>query len=132
MAKALKLNILTPSKVVIDQEVQSVFTESYNGKVEFLANHAPIILSTITGVTEYLDIAGQRKKLFTSKGIINLKNNELVLCCDAAEYPEEIDLERARRAKERAEKRLQDKSKIDVARAEAALNKALIRISLKK
>ena len=131
MANTLKLMILTPSKIEVDEEVQQVFTETVNGKVEFLANHAPIILSTKDCIIEYTNISGERKKLFTSSGVINLKNNELVLCCDAAETSEEIDLNRAEEAKERAEKRLSDKTKVDVARAEAALARAMTRIKFK-
>lgn len=132
MTKTLKLKILTPSKVEVDEEVEKVFTDTKGGKIEFLANHAPIILSTKTCITEYVDINGTKKTLFTSNGVINLKNNELVLCCDAAEYPDEIDLDRAEEAKARAEKRLHESNKVDVTRAEAALARAVIRIGLKK
>lgn len=132
MANTLKLRILTPSKVEVDAEVLKVFTETITGKVQFLANHAPIIMSTRPCITEYEDVNGDKKALFTSKGVINLSKNELVLCCDAAENPDEIDLSRAEEAKARAEKRLKDRSNIDVARAEAALARAMMRIETKK
>ena len=58
-------------------------------------------------------------------------NNELVFCLDAAETADEIDLDRAKKAKERAEKRLSDPSKYDVERAKLALARAIIRIDFK-
>lgn len=132
MAKTFVLKVLTPSRTVIDEEVQKVFLNTVNGMLEFLPGHAPIILSTVPCVTVIYDKEGNKRELFTSKGVVNLSNNELVFCSDAAETPEEIDMARAESAKERAEKRLKETSKFDVARAKAALARAMIRIELKK
>lgn len=132
MAKTFKIKILTPSRLVIEEEVEKAFTNTANGNVEFLADHAPIILSTVPCITTLYDLNGNKKELFTSKGVINMKNNELVFCCGSAEFPEEIDLSRAESAKERAEKRLKEPSKFDAARAQAALARSLVRLDLKK
>ena len=132
MAKTFILKILTPSKMVINEEVEKVFVNTVNGAVEFLPNHAPIITSTVPSATIFYDKAGNKKELFTSRGVINLNNNEIMFCSDAAELVEDIDLARAEEAKERAEKRIKDSSKFDVARAQAALIRANIRIGLKK
>lgn len=131
MANTFKLRILTPSKVEVDEEVEKVFTETTTGKIQFLSNYAPSIMSTKTCITEYV-VNGEKKALFTANGVINLKNNELILCCDAAENPDEIDLNRAEEAMQRAENRLKDSSKIDIARAKAALVRAMVRIDVKK
>lgn len=109
-----------------------MFTSTSSGLIEILPNHAPIILSTVPCVTIIYDKQGNKRELFTSKGVINLSNNEIMFCSDAAEFAEDIDLSRAESAKERAEKRLQDSSKIDVARAKLALARAMTRIDLKK
>ncbi|MGG7176919.1 ATP synthase F1 subunit epsilon [Clostridium paraputrificum] len=132
MAKTFKVKILTPSRVVIEEEAEKVFTSTINGNVEFLAGHAPIILSTIPCITIIEGSNGEKKEIFTSKGVINVKNNELTFCSDAAELPEEIDLARAESAKERAEKRIKESSKFDVERARAALVRAMVRMDLKK
>lgn len=132
MAKTFRLKVITPSKMVINEEVEKVFVKTVNGIVEFLPNHAPIIMSTVPSVTVYYDKEGNKKELFTSRGVINLNNNEIMFCSDAAEFAEEIDLDRAEKAKERAENRIKESSKFDVARAQAALARAMVRIDLKK
>ena len=95
MAKTFKVKILTPSKVVVEGEIEKVFTRTSNGQLEFLAGHAPIIVSTVPCVTILHDSEGNTREIFTSKGVISISKNELTFCCDAAEFAEEIDLARA-------------------------------------
>lgn len=132
MAKAFRVKIVTLSKTVVDEDVEKLFTKTQFGEIEFLPGYAPSILSTVPCITKICDENGNMRELFTSKGVINIKNNELIFCCDAAEYPEEIDFQRAEKAKERAQKRISEKEKYDVTRAEAALQRAIVRLSLKK
>lgn len=132
MAKTFKVMILTPSKVVLEEDVEKIFTSTVDGSIEFLPGHAATILSTVPCITRVYDATGNKKELFTSKGIINFSNNSMSFCCDAAEFPEEVDLSRAEAAKERAEAKIKDYSKFDVKRAEAALARANMRIELKK
>ena len=132
MAKTFKLKIITLDKIVVDKEIEKLFTKTAYGEIEFLPGYAESIISTIPCITKICDENGSIEEVFTSKGIINIKNNELTFLCDAAEYPEEIDFERAEKAKERAENRLLEKEKYDVKRAEAALQRAIVRLSLKK
>lgn len=132
MAKTFKIKILTLGNIIMDNEVEKLFISSDYGKVELLANHAPSIFSTIPSITTIIDAEGEKHSLFTSKGIINVKNNIVTFCCDSAEYKNDIDLERAQRAKERAEKRIKDHEKYDVNRAKDALKRAEVRIELSK
>ena len=132
MAKTFKLKIITLNKTVVDKDVEKLFTKTQLGEIEFLSGYAPSIISTVPCITKIWDEDGTTEEIFTSKGIINIKNNELIFFCDAAEYPEEIDFERAEKAKERAEKRISEKEKYDVIRAEAALQRAIVRLSLRK
>lgn len=132
MSKTFILKILTPNRVVVSEEVERLLTSTTNGKIEFLANYEPSILSTIPCATTFYDNTGKKKELFTSTGVINVSNKELVFCCDAAEFPEDIDIERAKSAKERAEQKLKDKSKYDIERAVYSLLKANTRMDLKK
>lgn len=73
----------------------------------------------------------QEKKVFTSTGILNVGESEVSFMCDASEWPDEIDIQRAETAKERAEKRLKTSNNIDVKRAELSLSRALARIKTK-
>ena len=132
MAKTFKLKIITLDKIIVDKEIEKLFTKTAYGEIEFLPGYAESIISTVPCITKICDENGSTEEVFTSKGIINIKNNELTFFCDAAEYPEEIDFERAEKAKERAEKRISEKEKYDIKRAEAALQRAIVRLSLKK
>jgi len=79
---------------------------------------------------------GQTKRLAISGGFCEVSNNKMTVLAEAAEYAEEIDVERALRAKERAERRLQEAASkaadIDIARAKAALTRALVRLAVAK
>lgn len=94
MAKTFRVKILTPSEVVIDEEVEKFFTQTQNGNVEFLAGHAPIILSTVPCISTIYDSNGNKKEIFTSKGVINIIDKELLFCCDTAEFSDGVDFEK--------------------------------------
>ena len=132
MAKTFKLKILSLDKVVLEEEVEKVFVKTVGGELEILCNHASIIISTIPCVTVIFDKDGNKIELVTSKGVINMVNNELTFCLGSAELAEEIDLDRARDAKERAEKRIKDSSDYDVERAKLSLARAITRINFKE
>ena len=98
MAKTFKLKIITLDKIVVDKEIEKLFTKTAYGEIEFLPGYAESIISTVPCITKICDENGSTEEVFTSKGIINIKNNELTFLCDAAEYPE-IDFERAEKLK---------------------------------
>lgn len=132
MSKTIKLNIISPGKEIITEEVVSVSTRGVDGNVEFQANHAPIITSTVPTITVFIKEDGSDKELFTSSGIVYIRNNEINFCCDSAEWSHEIDVERAKNAMERANKRLNSKDEIDEERAKRALARAMSRLKLKE
>lgn len=132
MSKTIKLKIISPGKETIAEEIVSIVTESLDGKVEFLANHAPIILSTVPTITVFEKEDGSKREIFTSTGIVYIKNNEINFCCDSANWPHEIDVERAKNSMERANKRLKSNDTIDEERAKRALARAITRLKLKK
>lgn len=132
MAKTFKLKILSLDRVVLEEQVEKVFSKTINGELQFLCDHAPIIISTIPCVTVIIDSEGNKIEMATSKGIINMIDNELSFCLDSAELEEEIDLDRAIASKKRAEERIQDSSKYDIARAKLSLVRAITRINFKE
>ncbi|MGL5152549.1 MAG: ATP synthase delta/epsilon chain alpha-helix domain-containing protein [Clostridium sp.] len=131
MGNTFTLKIITPDKEIFNGEVISFNTETLNGRYEFLAHHASSIITTKPTISSYKVSEGVIERLFTSTGIVKVKNNVVILCCDAAERPEEIDLSRAEAAKERAEARLHEPSKNDVDRAKVALARAMTRLDIK-
>ncbi|MBP2032394.1 F-type H+-transporting ATPase subunit epsilon [Clostridium algifaecis] len=132
MSEALKLTILTPERDFYRGEVVELITESIQGSIAILPNHMPLITTLQPTATEITQKDGKKLKAFTSTGILEVKNNELKILCDACEWPEEVDLKRAEAARNRAEERLHDKKNgIDVKRAQMSLARALARINLK-
>ena len=128
MGKLIKLNIVAPGREVLTEEVISLSTTEFDGKIEILANYAPTIIATIPTVTTYTTIDGNKKSLFTSSGIVYIKDNIINFCCDSFNFPEEIDKNRA----EESLNRLNSKeNNIDIERAKKAEARAKARLELK-
>ncbi len=131
MAEKLKLEVVTPKGAVVSQEVDIVTAPGYGGEFGVLANHAPFLSTIKTGVLTY-KTGTQEETLMVSGGFCEVSNNKLTFLVESAERGADIDVERAMRAKERAEKRLAEaqaqKEKFDRTRAEAALQRALSRL----
>lgn len=132
MSKSFKLKILTPSTVVVYEEVGSITVKSEGGYIQVLPGHEEMIISTIPCITHFVDSIGSSKKIFTSQGILNIQKEIAYFCLDAAEFPEYIDLERAESAKLRAENKIKEGGDIDLGRAKACLERAKLRIELKE
>lgn len=133
MGKLIKLNIVAPGREVLTEEIISLSTTEGDGKIEFLANYAPTIVATIPTISTYTTIDGEKKKLFTSSGIVYIKDNIINFCCDSFNLPEEIDRDRAEQSLKRAQDRLNNKEKnnIDIERAKRAEARAKARLELK-
>lgn len=128
MAKILKLEVVTPEKKILDEEVQSVVVPAPEGSLGILPNHAPLITSLLPGHVKYRQ-DGKQNILVVSGGFLELSNNKVTILADSAERPEDIDRARAQAAKERAEARLKKPTPdIDILRAEMALQRALARL----
>ena len=126
----INLEILTPEKSILKEIVDSITIPGSAGSFQVLKNHAPIISSFETGVITVKN-NGSTKYFTTSGGTVEVESNKILLLTDSIENVGEIDVDRAVRSKERAEKRISQKGEvnIDIARAQAALSRALNRIS---
>ncbi len=129
MASKFHLEIVTPDKVFYDDEVEMVIARTTEGDVGVLASHiamvAPLKVSKLR-IRQEEDY----KEAAIAGGFIKVSKDGTTIIVDSAEWPEEIDIERAQAAKDRAEKRLDVREGIDIIRAEAALNRALNRIDV--
>lgn len=132
MNDSLLLNILTPDKQLYSGEITEIAAQNELGRFEILPNHTTFITAVIPTVTSFTEKGGKKLKAFTSNGILKVDQNKIELLCEAAEWPEEIDLNRAQSAKERAEERISKKDGVDLRRAEYALSRSLMRIKAKK
>lgn len=132
MASTFKVEIVTPERKFFEGEVEGLIARSVNGDFGILANHAPYVAPLGIGRL-ILEKDGQQKIAAVGEGYIEVNVEKTILVVDTALWPTEIDVERAQRAKERAEKRLKDhKTDVDLMRAEAALKKANIRLFVAK
>ncbi len=133
MANKLNLEVVTPRKLVVSDEVDLCTVPGTEGVFGVMANHAPI-LSTLNIGQMHFNKDGETVKIAISGGFVEVSNNKMTVLAEAAEVSEEIDVERALRAKERAEKRIQEakagKEDIDMARAMAAMARATARLKV--
>lgn len=131
MADKLELEVVTPDRMVVKEEVDIVMAQGVLGEFGILPNHIPFLTNLQTGELRYRK-DHQIEYLAVSGGFAEVSGNKVTILAEAAERARDIDVERAKRAKERAERRLaQAKTEaIDYARAEAALKRALIRINI--
>ena len=126
----LSLEILTPAKLAYSGSVKAVTVPGTAGSFQVLFNHAPIISTLEIGAVK-LELEDKSVLYFASGGgTIEVANNKVRILVDSLESVNDIDLQRAKRALERAQARLANKSNeaIDVARAETALARANNRI----
>jgi len=127
----IHLEVVTPTGPVISDEVDIVTAPGVGGEFGVLANHAPFLSTIKTGTLSFKKDK-QTKYLMVSGGFSEVSNNRITFLVESAEYGHDIDVDRAMRAKERAEKRLaqaqSQSEKINRARAEAALQRAMARL----
>lgn len=132
MAKSFMLEVVTPERKVFSEEVQGIVVPATEGYLGVLANHAPMITGLNIGVVKFTTGSGEIS-MAISGGFMEVVDNKVIMLVDTAELAEEIDGLRAQQAKERAEKRLQDRAAdLDFNRADAALKRALARLEAKE
>jgi F-type H+-transporting ATPase subunit epsilon len=131
MAGNIRLEVVTPEREVVNEEVQIVMAPGSEGEFGVLVGHTPFMTSLKTGTLRYRDSKGTERFLFISGGFAEALPNKVTVLAESAERRRDIDAERARSAMERAQKRLAaSKAEIDYVRARAALERALHRIRL--
>jgi len=135
MAQQIHLEVVTPAGAVVNEDVDIVNAPGYGGDFGVLANHAPFLSTIKIGLLTY-ETGGERKSLMISGGFSEVSNNKITFLVESAEEGSQIDVDRAMKAKERAEKRLLQATAHDdnfnQLRAEAALQRALARIKASK
>lgn len=124
----MNLKIITHEKTVYNGEVDELVVDSTSGMIGILKDHIPITTSLKIGVTK-AKIGDDFKHFATMGGVFQFKDNNAVVLTDVCEEGCDIDVTRAKAAKERAEARLADaNAEIDTQRAQAALARALARL----
>ena len=129
MASTIKLDVVTPERVVYSQDVEMVIARSLDGDLGILANHAPLIAALKIGILRIKKENRFSHLAVSGGGFMEVSPEKITILADTAEKPGEIDVERATAAKERAERRLASpREDVDQFRAEAALRRAVTRL----
>ena len=125
---AINFQVVTPERTVFSGEIESIIVPAALGYLGVLKNHAPLVTALQIGVVTFR-YDGKPHRMAISGGFMEVIKNQVVILADTAEMGERIDLQRATEARERAEKRLQEKTpELDLVRAELALKRAISRI----
>ncbi len=129
--KTLQIEIVTPTRKVFSGTAKSVVAPGIEGYFGVLPRHAPLLAMIDIGEVTIKSGPGDEQIFATAGGFAEVSSDKMIILSEAAESADEIDLDRARTAKERAEKRLQEgRENWDVARARTALSRAINRIQI--
>ncbi len=132
MSDKIHLKIITHEKIIYENDIDELYVQSTDGRLGILKNHIPIICALSVGVTKVIN-EGNSECISTMGGILQFAHNQATILTDIAELECDIDIARAKSAKERAQARLKaHEENLDIARAQIALAKSIARISAKE
>ena len=130
MADTFQLEIVTPEKKVVNTSAEEVQIPGKNGYLGILPGHAPLITELAVGGITYRENATERH-LAVAWGFAEVLPDKVTILAESAERPSEIDVERARKAKDRAEQLLTSGDpNVDVERALDAQHRAESRLEV--
>ncbi len=133
MAGNIRLEVVTPEKNVVSEEAQIVAAPGTLGEFGVLIGHTPFLTTLKTGILHYTATDGNERFVFVNGGFAEALPDKVTILAESAERRRDIDLERAKAAQERAQKRLAEdrsESDIDFVRAQTALERSVLRIRL--
>ena len=126
-----KVSIITPERTFYEGEATMVEFNTVEGEIGVLPKHIPLTTVIAPGICTITEAEGV-KKAAVHAGLAEILPDKVTLLAEIAEWPDEIDVERARSAEDRARARLAEKdANLDVLRAEVALKKAWVRQDIK-
>jgi len=131
MAETLRLRVVTPERLLLDEEVDEVTAPGTEGEFGVLPNHITFLSSLQPGRLSYKQ-GGRVRFLAVSGGFAEVRDNVVTILTDSAEFADEIDVERARAALRTAEERLRTLAVIDpvFVEVQAAHQRAQVRIEV--
>lgn len=132
MAEFFQLQIISPNRIFYDGDVTMVEMNTGDGQIGIYAKHLPVTTTLEPGIVRIHE-EDRIREAAVHAGFAVILQDKVTLMAEVAEWPEEIDVNRAQEAKTRAERRLSAKeADLDVARAELALRRSLTRIELSR
>ena len=132
MTNTFQLEIVTPSRLLVKDAAEEAQIPGLSGYLGILPGHAPLITELAVGVITY-KASGTTHALSVAWGFAEVLPDKVTILAETAERPQEIDVERAQKAKDRAEQRLKSSDpQVDYTRAEDALQRAETRLNVAK
>ncbi|WP_338450209.1 F0F1 ATP synthase subunit epsilon [Niallia oryzisoli] len=131
--KTIKVSVVTPDGPVYESDVEMISTKAQSGELGILPGHIPMVAPLQIGSVR-LKNGGNTEFVAVTGGLLEVRPDQVTILAQAAETAEHIDLDRALKAKERAEHRLHEvkQSNVDFKRAELALKRAINRINVSR
>ena len=130
MSRFFRLQVISPDRIFYDGDVEMVELTTSEGEMGVLKGHIPLTAILVPGVLKIKE-DGQERKTALHDGFVEVFQDHMTILAESCEWPEEIDVNRANEAKVRAERRISSgDANVNVARAELALRKSLVRIEL--
>jgi F-type H+-transporting ATPase subunit epsilon len=131
MAKLFHFEIHTPYRLFYSGSVEAIIIVLTDGEICIYADHSFFTAPAVTGILKIREKGGLWRSAFTAEGILEVTGHKTVLMADAAEWPGEIDYERALAAKQKAEETLQTAMfKFETENAKATLKRAECRMKV--
>ena len=128
MSGKLNLEVLTPEKEAVKQEVDAVYLQGALGRLGILPQHTALISTLDFGLLE-ITAGGQSEEMLCGKGMVEVTEDRVTVLVSSAERQADIDVDRAKAAMDRAKQRRDSKEEhIDTIKAEAALYRAVERL----
>ncbi len=125
---ALQVELVSPERILYSGEADMVICRSEGGDIAFLTGHAPFVGTLGIGIVRLMGVGGGSEvRAAVHGGFVEVRDNRVIILSDVAELEDQIDVERARQAHERAEQHLRTDTDASV---EAALRRARVRLEL--
>ncbi len=131
MTSELSLEIVTPFGKLFSEKIRSCIVPGSNGQFQILKDHAALVSSVDVGYVKIEQTDARSAYVAVGGGFCEVKDNQVEVIVESAEFAETIDINRAKAAKKRADERLSSsKDEIDMDRARLALARALNRLKI--
>jgi len=133
MAGNFLFEVYTPRRIFFSDSVEAIVITLSDGEAAVYANHEHFTAPVTPCLLKIKDKNGAWKTAFTSEGVLEVTSHKTILLSDTAEWPAEIDYERAKEAKERAEGEIKSAMlKFETEAASAALKRATMRLKVRE
>jgi F-type H+-transporting ATPase subunit epsilon len=99
----LQVELVSPDKILYSDEAEMVICRTPAGEIAFMAGHIPFLGALGIGVVRIHKEGGDVERVAVHEGFVEVKDDRVIILSDVAEMPDQIDVDRARRAKDEAE-----------------------------